>query len=288
MSPQNKVLSLTALILVLAGAIAGIMYFRGRMQSDDRRSKVDEVADGLSDHRTEPSDLRTSGPSSTDEIWSSVAVDQEFANPFTFKMQTPFKAATWNLQDAKGNVVASGFVSATGTVEVVAWYDEVPKSKTGWFNIADALSSAMPPYRIPVRLKTQTETVEAYFLNANKSAGRDCDQVFPVKRQVVSTGGNLLDHYQAALVQLLKGPTVEERAKGYATALPQDVTVTRVGQDESGRYIGDFDGKLFAGAEDACRRTSIKAQIQETLKTVPLQGRTLDGRVYVQGQEVEF
>lgn len=282
MSTQIKVLSLTALILVLAGSIAGIMYFKGRIEARNKEiAKMSEQAP-IDESLTEKSSTST-------EIWSNVAVGQKMGNPFVFEMRSPFQAATWMLQDNAGKVLASGFVSSNQETAVVnGWYDEVPKSKTGWFAIADALSSAMPQYRIPVQLTTQTETVEAYFPNPKKSGKASCDQVFPVKRTVVTSGGNVMDHYAAALRALTKGPTQEESAKGFTTAFPEEAKFIRVGQDESGRLVGDFPKSLVDGIQDRCRLSLIRSQIEETLKTVPLQGRALEGRVYLDGTEATF
>ena len=284
MSNSAKVISLTLLILVLAGSIAGIMFFYGKSSVISHQSSA---ADGQTTvDRRQTTDVVAGLASTSTEIWSSVAVGQKMNNPFMFKMRAPFKSTTWMLQDANGKILASGFVSSTGeTIDVTGWYSQAPKTKTGWFLMADSLSSAMPPYRIPVELQTKFETVEAYFANPKESAGDSCDSVYPVKRTIVSTDGDVLSHYQAALYELTKGPTQQEKAQGYTTALPEGVDVIRVGQDESGRFVGDFPAALTAGIVDRCRLSLIRAQIQETLKTVPLQGRTLKGRVYVEGVE---
>ncbi len=116
------------------------------------------------------------------------------------------------------------------------------------------------------RLVNQSEskiTFNVYFSNSEMSAMEDCSEVFPVERTVSSTEAI----GTAALSELLKGPTGEEKNEGYFTSLPDGVVLNSLNIEESNAYA-DFNEALNQGG-GSCMMENRRAQITETLKQFP-------------------
>jgi hypothetical protein len=227
---------------------------------------------------------------------SSAMLDMEqgvlLTNPFILSGRlSGLKDAYWQLQDSKDGVLAHGTVSAedgTGRFQGMGWYDVKPTVEKGTLLIIEPTSTRSSSLAsLNVALQTKTQTAELYFWDKSASDG-DCSSVFPVKRTIVATQGERVNFYEAALRALLVGPTEQEFTAGLQTALPTSTGLLRVGQDEKGRYVGDFSSDLTKGIDDACRLSAIRAQISRTLTTVYLPGKSLPGRVFVDGKEAAF
>lgn len=106
-------------------------------------------------------------------------------------------------------------------------------------------------------------TFGVYFGNGITSSGEDCSEVFRVERTVSSTDAV----GAAALTELLKGPTGEEKVEGYFTSLPEGVVLNGLDIEEGTAYA-DFNGTLNEGG-GSCMMESRSSQITETLKQFP-------------------
>lgn len=95
--------------------------------------------------------------------------------------------------------------------------------------------------------------------------GEDCAAVQPVER-LVSVKEAV---YRTALTELLKGPTADEKADGFTTALPAGVTLKSVAADAAGTVTADFSKVLDKNVAGSCRVTAIRAQIEKTLQQFP-------------------
>jgi acetyl esterase/lipase len=117
---------------------------------------------------------------------------------------------------------------------------------------------------IPVRFEPMTPYVTLYFNNDDlwRRAGRDdfgCGDVFPVARKgLLKAAGP-----EAAIRELFKGPTAEERELGYylsASAELQSLTI------EDGVLHADFSRELaICGGGSSCQR-AVQMPIYETLR----------------------
>ncbi len=108
-------------------------------------------------------------------------------------------------------------------------------------------------------------TLKAYFRNAGMSAGNDCTLVYPVERRASSKTAI----YRAAIEELLKGPSAEEKSGGYATALPSNAALKSVAADADGVVTADFSDGIERGVSGECRTSGIRAQIVATLRQFP-------------------
>jgi hypothetical protein len=106
----------------------------------------------------------------------------------------------------------------------------------------------------------EEETVRLYFLNSKLDPEQTCGKVFPVERTLV----RFPDDYPT-MQALLAGPTKEERAAGYETAIPADVEFLNY-VSEAGRARLVFDDKLDQGVAGSCRVGAIRAQIEATAR----------------------
>ena len=121
--------------------------------------------------------------------------------------------------------------------------------------------------------------LEIYFGNAESDPKGECEKAVPAIRSIakVEKIGT------AALQELLKGPTDEEKALGFLTILPSDAKLqTFTIEGTEGRP--DFTAELDKSIAGSCRVLAIRAQIEKTvlqfstIKTVRIsvEGRTED------------
>lgn len=127
----------------------------------------------------------------------------------------------------------------------------------------------------------ETMVVKAYFSNVGLDPNKEfeCQNVFAVERTIPKTESVAL----ASVTELLKGPTVAEKAQGYTTNINPGVKVQKL-TIEDGVAKVDFDKQLEHQVGGSCRVTAIVAQITQTLKQFPtvkdvvisIDGRTED------------
>lgn len=113
-------------------------------------------------------------------------------------------------------------------------------------------------------VETQTMIVQAFFPNNRLDPEISCTKAFVVTRTVVKTPTTA----RAALNETLKGPTPQEKKEGYFTSIPPGVVIQKL-TIENGVAKVDFNSKLDEGVGGSCRVSSIRAQINETLKQFP-------------------
>lgn len=117
-------------------------------------------------------------------------------------------------------------------------------------------------FELPVRLsKSSSEktTVKAYF--STQESSEDCSKVFEVNRDVPKTTAVA----RAALEELLKGPTDQEKHAGFSTSINKGVIIKSL-TILNGVAKVDFNSQLEFQVGGSCRVSAIRAQITETLK----------------------
>ncbi len=89
----------------------------------------------------------------------------------------------------------------------------------------------------------------------------DCSQVVAVERKI--EGSEMMA--ERSLQELLKGPNTEEKNSGYFTSINSGVKILNFSITNK-QAVVDFSGELGAGVGGSCRVTSIRSQIENTLK----------------------
>lgn len=103
-----------------------------------------------------------------------------------------------------------------------------------------------------------------YFANANLGSDQDCSKVFPVHRLISDTLND------SPYLELLKGPTADEKKLGYASSIPEGVKIVSISQRAAAagtQVLIDFSPQMSQAA-GACRVSSIRAQIEQTAKAI--------------------
>ncbi|MEY4744487.1 MAG: hypothetical protein RL272_432 [Candidatus Parcubacteria bacterium] len=126
-------------------------------------------------------------------------------------------------------------------------------------------ASAAPVTRLVVFGSADEIPVKIYFPNGTLDPKNECSVVFPVDRMV----SGKVAIYRAVTEELLKGPSPDDAAAGYRTAIPGNVILKSVAADAAGVVTADFDGRLSKGGADSCVAQAIKAQIGATLRQFP-------------------
>lgn len=122
----------------------------------------------------------------------------------------------------------------------------------------------------------ETVKVKAFFNNGNLDPEFTCIKVFPVEREIPKT----LAVARASLEELLKGPTEEEKSKGFSTNINPGVKIQKL-TIENGTAKVDFDAQIEFQVGGSCRVGAISHQIMETLKQFPTVSEVIisvDGR----------
>jgi len=135
---------------------------------------------------------------------------------------------------------------------------------------------------LPVKIKNSSGEiikVKVYFNNSKMDPEYSCNKVFSVDREIpeVEAVGS------AALWELLKGPTENEKNDGFFTSINQGVEIQSLKIENGTAYV-DFDEQLEYQVGGSCRVSAIRAEITQTLKQfstienviISVNGRTED------------
>jgi hypothetical protein len=107
--------------------------------------------------------------------------------------------------------------------------------------------------------------VKIYFGNEVKNPNtEDCSLVYPVDRTVLPSAHS----EEAALQEMLNGPTATERTAGYFTAINNGVKINSL-SIQNGIARVDFDKKIEEAVGGSCRVSLIRSMITQTLMQSP-------------------
>lgn len=111
----------------------------------------------------------------------------------------------------------------------------------------------------------KTMTVKVFFANSVKDPDSEkCEVTYAVSRTINET----VAVGKASLTELLKGPDITERGKGYQTAIPSGTELKSINIKEGIAFV-DFNEKLTDGIGGSCLTSRIRSQIENTLKQFP-------------------
>ena len=229
----------------------------------------------------------------------SLTAGEKISNPFIAEGEakgTWFFEASFPIKitDEQGNVLGASFVQAQSdwmTENFVPFRGEIsfvsPIAQKGYLVLSKDNPSGLPEndkeIKIPVEIPKTAETmkIKVYFNNNKMDPEFSCNKVFPVEREILKTEST----GSAALAELFKGPTEDEKNQGFFTSINDGVLLQSlmIGM-ESGTAWADFNEQLEYQVGGSCRVSAIRAQIEQTLKqfstiknvVISIDGRTED------------
>jgi Immunoglobulin-like domain of bacterial spore germination/Sporulation and spore germination len=269
--------ALTAIVLVLAVVLTGVVLVQTNIVSipeswtaseDDGAGVVDNDDGAADDDETSTSVISESG---NVEV-TSPDVGEIIGLPLAVTGNARVFESTLNYQlfDADGSVLAAGYVMTNapdmgefGDFTITTSYDE-PSGTTGTLEVFDYSAkdgSVIDLAEVPIVFPTMaTMTVKTYWTTLE--SGDDCSRVEASEHRIAKTVATA----HAALSQLLAGPDSSDVSNGYGTSIPKFTTLKSI-TIEDGVATAEFSSAIEAGG--SCRVTSIRAQIEETLKQFP-------------------
>ena len=214
--------------------------------------------------------INLTSPLPNEVITSPLTIKGEARGGWFFEAQFPVR-----LEDEQGNELARSIATAQGewmTENMVPFTASLtfnPGNKEKGFLILEndnpsGQASTSKSIKVPVLFKGESITVKVFFSNDRLDPEISCNKVFPVERTITKTDAI----GQAALEQLLAGPTEVEEVNAYVTSINPGVKINSL-NIENGIARVDFSSEIEKGVGGSCKVSAIRAQISETLKQFP-------------------
>ncbi len=231
--------------------------------------------------------IRIDSPRPNESIKSPLKITGQARGNWFFEADFPIRLLDEDGSDlgqaigeAKGQWMAEDFVPFSAELEFTA-----PKGKTGLLILKKDNPSGLPEnndaLRVPIIFGPTAEKmkIKVYFNNSKLDPEFSCNKVFPVEREIAKTEAVA----RAALEELLKGATEEEKANGFFSNINPGVKIQSL-SIENGVARVDFNEQMEFQIGGSCRVAAISAQIRETLKqfstvgevVISINGRTED------------
>lgn len=280
---KNKVLQtvLFILLLLVLGFGAYYLYSKGVICKSNK--VTEEKEGGYKTDKGVSFELISPLPNSEMECEFTLAGEMPrewfFENSFQYSI----------LVDGKEVLTGSVQSKDDYTVKEILTFSEKIECEEGCFGdgeivLKNANPSGLPEnadqYRIPVKFISKCSTkeivketpatpkttvVKLYFGNSTKDPdSMNCGVTYEVKRtinEVVAVG-------KASVNELLKGPSATEKSKGYYTSIPSGTVLKSINIKNGTAYV-DFNEKLTEGVGGSCFISSVRSQIENTLKQFP-------------------
>lgn len=265
--------SLAALLLVVV-----VLFW---LKSVPNRASTPDVVPKTDILKSVPDPANTPAVPKTDIVVHMPQPNELIKSPLEVKGEA---RGTWffeanlrvNLLDANGGIVVATYGTAEGewmTNDFVPFGSVVefqpPVTETGILRILNDNPSGLPEnerhFDVPVRFEAhaqETTRVKVFFGNERFNRGDspefDCRAVYPVQRLIPKT----LKVAEAAITELLKGPSETEREGGYYTNIPRGVILQKVFLENGILYV-DFNTKLGEGG-GSCHMAALDSEITAT------------------------
>lgn len=137
-------------------------------------------------------------------------------------------------------------------------------------------------FSVPIKIKGMgpIQTLKAYFNYQGIGDTGSCNDVMALERIIPKTQ----EPARAAIEQLLKGPTDQEKMLGWYSSINDGVKIQSLNIDNNGVAKIDFNEQLENQVAGSCKVSAIRAQITKTLEQFPsvksviisINGRTED------------
>lgn len=214
--------------------------------------------------------IYVTSPRPNQEITSPLIIEGKARGTWFFEADFPVL-----LLDENGNILASGPATTDSewmTEDFVPFHTELefitPYTKKGLLilrkNNPSDLRENDKELKIPIVFKQETMTVKIFFCNSILNPEFLENKVFASQRQIPKTQAVA----RAALEELLKGITEEEKSKGFFTNINPGVKIQKL-SIENGIARIDFNEQLEFQVAGSARVGAIRAQIIHTLKQFP-------------------
>lgn len=210
-------------------------------------------------------------------IVSSLIEDQTLGNPFIIlgRARAFENVVNWRVRDARNQILAQGNVMTNaqdmgwyGAFRVRAFFDKAPETETGFvdvYTLSPRDGAEQDMVSIPVRFETSKTAVKVFFSNIVEDPQTlYCERVYPVTRRIAKTS-NIAE---AAILELIKGPTAQERSTGSQTSVLPGTVLRSISITDDVATV-DFSRDLVYALAGSCRVQALSAQINETLKQFP-------------------
>lgn len=210
-------------------------------------------------------------------VVTSLVPNQPLVNPFVIlgRSRSFENTVNWRIRDKNGNVLASGAtqtdapdVGQFGSFRVRAFLASLPKTAAGFaevFTLSPKDGSEQDMVSIAVTLPLKQTILKAYFSNIMKDPElKMCEKTYPVTRRVPKTA----EVAEAALMELLDGPSEADLTEGYRTAIVPGTRLRSV-KVEGETATVDVSREIVLGITDPCILKALKSQIEQTLKQFP-------------------
>lgn len=262
MCGMNKNFIFSIIIVVLLGL--GLWWFISMTTPDDSLSPIPaaSISSSISPSPTAQPNITISSPIANQLVDSPILVTgtaRVFENQFTVQ-----------IKDSSGKIVASAhvFSDAKDAGQFGNYSVKIPiPVGTGTNFKIEALSYApkgdgsFEGYAsVSVKLKsTATANISVAFMPT--PVGNDCTVVKLFSRSITKT----LEVAYLSLYELLKGPTLAEKALGAVTQIPEGTQINSVRRSGDTIYA-DFNEMLEYQSGGSCHVQAIRSQITNTLK----------------------
>jgi len=291
----KKFLVLLGLLLILSLAF---YYFQGQQKKEAQSLTVENFQDCLSANyivmESFPRVCRTpDGRNFTEDIGNQLLkneliqvtepqANQQISSPVLIKGQA---RGTWYFEasfpievlDADKVVLATGIAQAKSdwmTEDFVPFEANIdfklPLSGNGYLVLKKDNPSGEAvnddQLILPIAFSQEKMSVKVFFATA-KTAGDDdfdCKYLEAVAKEVPKSQGVA----RAAILALLAGPSAEDKASGFSTAINENVKINSLTIEDGVAKI-DFNEQMQYQVGGSCRVSTIRAQIEQTLKQFP-------------------
>jgi len=238
----------------------------GADTSDATTDRMPPVDEGVA--RSESDNMEVSAPGRGQKVSTEGFVLIGRARTFE-------NALSYRLIDRSGTTLVEGHLTSVGemghlnpfTTEISVGSGYTGPATLEVFQYSANDGRPIDMVKVPIVLthesREEQRELRVYFANARLNGNGDCGNVFSVQRP----RGSTVAVAEAALRELLKGPTADEKAEGYSSEIPAGVTLRSIAIDH-GVATADFSAGLNRVA-GSCRVEAIHAQIERTLEQFP-------------------
>ncbi len=216
--------------------------------------------------------IQVFSPQANEEVSTPLEISGQARGSWFFEASFPVE-----IQDADKNVIATGIAEAQGDwmtndfVPFVASLDfQRPLSKNGYLILKKDNPSGDPSKDdqliVPIAFNQDSMEVKVFWTTGQTAGPNDfdCKYVEAVSKNVPKSKGVA----RLALLTLLAGPSAEDIAKGFATAINQNVKINSLTIDDGVAKV-DFNDQIQYQVGGSCRVSTIREQITETLLQFP-------------------
>lgn len=273
---MNILLAIMVFVLIALVASLALKEPSGSVSTPTNDTATDQVVDdtdtpGTDDEvpagddtvttSADPGNMVVYEPDANDEVGVPLLITgraRVFENQFAYR-----------LTDADGTVLVVGTATAAapdvgqfGEFSISASYAK-PATPTGVLEVFENSAkdgTEINKVTIPVTFaESETMNVNAFFTTS--ATATDCTTLAAVPRRIAVTQATA----RASLLELLKGPSTDESTAGYGTAIPSGTELLSI-SIEGGVATAEFSSALDANVAGSCNVSTIRAQIEQTLK----------------------